>query len=51
MVVWVLKENPARGFYERMGGVKVGEQMIEIGGATLPEIAFGWADLGVLCGE
>lgn len=51
MAVWVLRENPARGFYERMGGVQVGEQMIEIGGTTLPEIAFGWADLGVLCAE
>jgi L-amino acid N-acyltransferase YncA len=51
MVVWVLRENPACGFYARMGGVKVAEQGIEIGGTTLPEIAFGWADLGVLCGE
>ena len=51
MVVWVLRENPACGFYARMGGVKVGEQGIEIGGTTLPEIAFGFADLGVLCGE
>jgi L-amino acid N-acyltransferase YncA len=51
IVVWVLRENPACGFYARMGGVKVAEQGIEIGGTTLPEIAFGWADLGVLCGE
>ncbi len=51
MVVWVLRANPACGFYRRMGGVEVAEQMIEIGGATLPEIAFGWADLGVLCGD
>ncbi|MGB9032543.1 MAG: GNAT family N-acetyltransferase [Acidobacteriaceae bacterium] len=51
MVVWVLRENPACGFYARMGGVQVGEQGVEIGGAMLPEIAFGWADLGVLCGE
>jgi L-amino acid N-acyltransferase YncA len=51
MVVWVLRENPACGFYARMGGVKVAEQRIEIGGTTLPEIAFGWTDLGVLCGE
>jgi len=51
LVVWVLKENPACGFYARLGGVKVAEQGIEIGGTTLPEIAFGWADIGVLCGE
>jgi GNAT superfamily N-acetyltransferase len=50
MVVWVLRENPACGFYRRLGGVQVGEQSIEIGGKALPEVAFGWADLRVLCG-
>jgi GNAT superfamily N-acetyltransferase len=49
MVVWVLRENPARGFYQRMGGVPVGEQMIEIGGEPLPEIAYGWPQIAVLC--
>lgn len=49
MAVWVLRDNPACGFYQRMGGVKVAEQMIEIGDVSLPEIAFGWPDIGVLC--
>jgi GNAT superfamily N-acetyltransferase len=49
MAVWALKENPACGFYQRMAGVQVAEQMIEIGGVTLPELAFGWPDIGVLC--
>jgi GNAT superfamily N-acetyltransferase len=49
MAVWALRENPACEFYRRMGGVEVAEQMIEIGGVTLPELAFGWADIGVLC--
>jgi L-amino acid N-acyltransferase YncA len=49
MVAWVLRENPACGFYRRMGGVQVSEQGIEIGGVTLPELAFGWADLAALC--
>jgi GNAT superfamily N-acetyltransferase len=49
MAVWALKENPACGFYQRMGGAEVAEQMIEIGGVTLPELAFGWPDIGVLC--
>jgi len=48
MVVWALKENPACGFYQRMGGVLVGEQEIEIGGVTLPEVAYGWRDLRTL---
>jgi len=51
MAVWVLRENPARGFYERMGAVPVAEQMIEIGGTPLPEVAYGWPHIGVLCGE
>ncbi len=49
MAVWVLQENPACGFYERIGGVPVAEQTIEIGGKALPEVAFGWPEIGVLC--
>jgi ribosomal protein S18 acetylase RimI-like enzyme len=48
MVVWVLKANPARGFYERMGGELVGEQGIEIGGVALPEVAYGWREVRAL---
>lgn len=51
MAVWVLRENPACGFYARMGGVEVAEQTIEIGGKALPEVAFGWPELSVLCEE
>ncbi|HTX40638.1 MAG TPA: GNAT family N-acetyltransferase [Acidobacteriaceae bacterium] len=51
MVVWVLRANPARGFYERMGGVLVSEQGIEIGGVTLPEVAYGWRDIRALIPE
>lgn len=49
MAVWVLRDNPACGFYRRMGGVQVAEQSIQIGGVTLPEIAFGWPEIGALC--
>lgn len=48
MVVWVLRDNPACGFYARMGGVRVAEQMIEIGGAALTEVAFGWRQIETL---
>lgn len=48
MVVWGLKDNTACGFYERMGGVPVGEQDIAIAGVTLPEVAYGWRDLRTL---
>lgn len=45
LVVWVLRDNPARRFYERLGGVLVGEKAIEIGGAALVEVAYGWPEL------
>lgn len=45
MLVWVLKENPARGFYEWLGGDYLRETPIEIGGKTLLEVAYGWRDL------
>lgn len=45
MLVWVLKDNPTRGFYEHLGGVYVREKPIEIGGAGLAEVAYGWRQL------
>jgi ribosomal protein S18 acetylase RimI-like enzyme len=45
VLVWVLAANiPARRFYEALGGAVVREQPIEIGGATLTEVAYGWPD-------
>ncbi len=38
--VWVLSKNPARGFYERLGGRACGTKTDTIGGATLEEIAY-----------
>ena len=48
MMLWVLRDNPSRGFYERLGGQPVTEKDIEIGGVTLREVALGWRDLSVL---
>mgnify|MGYP001171556972 CR=1 FL=1 len=45
LIVWALADNaPARRFYERLGGVVVAEQPIEIG-KPLVEVAYGWPDL------
>lgn len=44
MLVRVLKENAARGFYERMGGVQVAENKIKIG-VWLDELVYGWSRL------
>jgi len=45
MALWVLRDNPARGFYAHMGGVVVGEQPLTIGAAELVEVAYGWSRL------
>jgi GNAT superfamily N-acetyltransferase len=52
MLVWVLEANePARRFYERLGGVYAGVQSITIGGKELVEVAYGWRDLAGLISE
>jgi hypothetical protein len=48
MVVWVFAQNPACGFYERMGGKPCAETTFEIGGKNLSKVAYGWPNIGVL---
>lgn len=45
MLIWVLADNPACHFYESMGGVRMREQDVEIGGKRLKEIGYGWTNL------
>jgi ribosomal protein S18 acetylase RimI-like enzyme len=47
-VVWALEKNPWCAFYERLGGKRVAQKMIEIGGAQLSDIAYGWDEIGIL---
>ena len=44
LLVWVLAANPARKFYERLGGQVVYERTENIGGVSLIEVAYGWID-------
>ena len=44
-VVWVLADNPARFFYERMGGRRAGERDETLWGALLHQIAYGWSTI------
>jgi GNAT superfamily N-acetyltransferase len=47
--LWVLRENkPARAFYERLGGVIVGEKLDKRPDASLVEHAYGWRELSSL---
>lgn len=48
MVVWVLERNPATSFYEKLGGIQIAANSIEIGGEPLEEVALGWPDLDTL---
>lgn len=45
MLIWVLRENPSRNFYEALGGLPVGEKTITIGGVDLIDVAYGWKEL------
>ena len=45
MKVWLLAGNPARNFYEALGGQDAGRKEITISGVTLSEVAFGWPDI------
>jgi GNAT superfamily N-acetyltransferase len=51
MIVWVLADNPARGFYEHLGGEPAGEQRLNVGGQPVLEVAYVWRDLLELAGS
>ncbi len=45
LLVWVLNGNPARFFYENLGGKFVARRSGEMGGEPIEEIAYGWEDI------
>ncbi len=44
LIVWVLLGNPARFFYEALGGKRVAHRHATMGGAPIEEIGFAWED-------
>jgi len=40
--LWVLRDNPSRWFYERLGGKPVAEATIRVGGQPVVQTAFVW---------
>lgn len=44
LLIWCLADNPARGFYEHLGGQVAGENHVLIAGARLREVAYVWPD-------
>jgi GNAT superfamily N-acetyltransferase len=47
-LVWVLRANPSRFFYERLGGKLVLHRSIPMGGESVEAVAYGWSDLRAL---
>jgi ribosomal protein S18 acetylase RimI-like enzyme len=44
-IVWVLRDNPSRFFYERLGGRQVAGKSLNVGGGWVEALAYGWPDL------
>ncbi len=44
LLVWVAADNPARRFYETLGGTRIRAKWETIGGTKIEEIAYGWAN-------
>ena len=45
MLIWTLKDNPSRKFYEKMGGYVAYERTIEIAGQSLDEVGYLFEDI------
>ena len=48
MILWTLKDNPSRIFYETLGGKLVDKRIIDRGGKKLQQIAYAWEDLSCI---
>jgi ribosomal protein S18 acetylase RimI-like enzyme len=44
-IVWVLRDNPSRFFYERLRGRQITRKTLAFGGSAVEAVAFGWRDL------
>jgi ribosomal protein S18 acetylase RimI-like enzyme len=44
-VIWVLRENPSRFFYQRLGGKEVRQKLLPFNGTEVAASGYGWPDL------
>jgi ribosomal protein S18 acetylase RimI-like enzyme len=44
-IIWVLRDNPSRFFYARLGGREVSRKSLPVGGASIEAAGYGWPDL------
>jgi ribosomal protein S18 acetylase RimI-like enzyme len=43
--IWTIRDNPARFFYERLGGTPVAAREQRLWGIDVPQTGYGWLDL------
>jgi L-amino acid N-acyltransferase YncA len=48
LMVWVLDQNPARFFYEFLGGKVIVVRHGQVGGKKIRELGYGWENVGQL---
>lgn len=48
VMLWTLKGNPVRQWYERLGGRILGEKRFQVDGWDVVEIAYGWETITAL---
>lgn len=48
---WVLRDNPATFFYERLGGKRVAMSTTRVGGSDVPQTAYAWDPIERLINE
>src|SRR6202030_1283814 len=44
-IIWVLRDNPGRFFYHRLGGREVQRKLFAVGGKKVEASAYAWRDL------
>jgi GNAT superfamily N-acetyltransferase len=45
---WVLRENPAGFFYQRLGGKCIATSITNVGGQAIPQVAYSWDPIETL---
>lgn len=46
--VWVLRDNPSKWFYQRLGGRPAAELQVMVGGVPIPQTAYVWEPIELL---
>jgi GNAT superfamily N-acetyltransferase len=48
LAIWALEKNPARKFYEKLGGRSAGKRQISVFGQEMTKVCYRWTDLAKL---